>query len=426
MLYKNIVIILKKPTVIIISVISALIIGLYYPEVGKSVLPYGTIFISLLEMCLIPIIVTTIGISITKLFSSKHRVQYLTRIILFFLGAMFSVCIISLVAEILLSPATTLITSSAPTIKEISISASIVDRTMFSPITETTQKKIIEFFISSVPKNIFNSLANNNIFQILVFAIIVGIAVAYHTEEVRTKTVNFFSTTLKIFQKIITSIAIWLPIGVFCLMAGGTSSVGTETFIQTGSLIIKIYIMYGIIFFLSTVNIMLATKNTFIQTLSHLKKPLFIAFGTRSAIIPIPSMIEAFEEKFQLNQSLTKLLVPIGAVLGRFGNIAYFAFISLFIANIYQVHFTIPDYLFTVVLCVLAGLGTTGATGILTLTMITIVLDHFSIPTGAIMPILLAIDAIIDPMRTLVTVYTNCAFVSLIAPKKEINDETII
>ena len=68
------------------------------------------------------------------------------------------------------------------------------------------------------------------------------------------------------------------------------------------------------------------------------------------------------------------------------------------------------------ILSILGGLSTAGATGILTLTSLAIVLNPIHLPIGAILPLLIAIDTIIDPMRTLVSVYVNCAAITLVSP----------
>jgi proton glutamate symport protein len=417
MYYNKIKQILQNPILIILSMVSGVLFGFYYPKAAQSAEPYGKIFISLLQMSLAPIIVTALGLSVSKLLNFQQRAQYLTRTILIMLGLMFAASAIAAVLAKLFQPGADIVSTTNPMLREISISASIVAKSTIQPIEETFKQSFADVLLASMPENVFNSLAQNQTFQILIFSVILGVAVAYLNDQQRQSTESFFSTTLNIFQRIILSITLFLPIAVFCLMAGGTSVVGVETLTQMGTFVLKAYLCFFILFILATVIISLRTKTSMFMTIAHLRTPIFIAFGTRSAVAAIPSIIDAFENKFGIDESLTKLLVPLGSVIGRFGNVIYFAFTAIFVAEIYRADLSISYFIIIITLSVVGAFATTGATGILTLTMLAIVLDPLNLPIGALMPLLIAVDAIIDPMRTLMMVYINCAAVILIAPK---------
>tara|TARA_R110002095_G_scaffold114088_5_gene99652 strand:- start:150 stop:1439 length:1290 start_codon:yes stop_codon:yes gene_type:complete len=408
----------QNPFVIISSVLSGLAIGFYDPLMGYALEPYGKAFMALLEMSLIPIVVCAVAVSISNLLSIKHEHIHSSKVLVIVLLLTVIISALSCLLAYVLDPAAGLLSTDNVKIKEISTAASFVDRTISTPVITEVQDGVTKFLIKSVPKNIFNSLASSNMLQIIIFSIIFGIAVSYLLKTERLKVQSFCNTTLSIFQKIITSITVWLPLAIIALMAGSASSIGVEVMLQMSGFILKIYFIFFVIFLLSTWVIKKRAKCTFIEVIRYLKDPIFIAFGTRSAILPIPSILEAFDHKFHFNKSLSKLLVPLGAVLGRFGNISYFAFLSIFIAGVYQTDLTLTVFMVIISLSVLAGLVTAGATGILTLSALSIVLDPLQLPLGAILPIIIAVDAIVDPMRTLTSVYTNCAAVAFIAPKE--------
>lgn len=417
-LYPTLVRFFQNPFVILSSVLLGLAIGFYDPIMGRALEPYGNAFMALLEMSLIPIVVCAVAISISNLLSIKNNRINSGKIIAIIFSLTVIISLFSALFSYVLDPAAGLLNTDNVKIKEISTSASFVNRTLNASVVISTQEGIAKFLMNSVPKNIFNSLASSNMLQIIIFSIIFGIAVSYLVKSERLKVHSFCNTTLTIFQKIITSITIWLPIAIVCLMAGGASSIGLDVMLQMSGFVFKIYVVFFIIFFLSTWVIKSRAKCTFMEVIHYLKDPIVIAFGTRSAILPIPSILEAFQHKFNFNQSLSKLLIPLGAVLGRFGNISYFAFLAIFIAGIYQTELTFNVFMVIVFLSILAGLVTAGATGILTLSALSIVLDPLQLPLGAILPILIAVDAIVDPMRTLTSVYTNCAVVAFISPQE--------
>lgn len=417
--YASIVTFLQNPFVIIFSVVLGLFIGFYSPSMGSALEPYGNAFMALLEMSLLPIIISAVALSVSNLLCVKNDHVHSSKMMLIIFSIALIVSAVSCLIAYAFDPAAGLLGSGNLKIKEITTSSAFLDRELNVSIVETVEGGLSHFLVTSVPKNIFHALAQGNMLQIIIFSIIFGVAISYLIKTERLKVQAFCNTTLTIFQKIIMSITVWLPLAIICLMAGGASAIGVEIMMQMGGFILKIYLVFTLIFVASTWVIKTRVNCSFLEVLRALKDPIIIAFGTRSAILPIPSILDAFENKIPINQSIAKLLVPLGAVLGRFGNIAYFAFLAIFIAGVYQTEMSFSYFAVIIVLSTLAGLSTAGATGILTLSALSIVLNPLHLPLGAILPILIAVDAIIDPMRTLISVYTNCAAVAFISPKQD-------
>jgi len=406
----------QNPFVILLSVIGGFMVGIYLPNLGHALEPYGKIYLALLEFTLVPIIVASITLSVSRLIGNQGTENYVRRIIITMSVFMVIISAVSMFLAYILTPASNLLTSTHFKLREISTAASIVDRKLSSPIAAISTKPISTFILDAIPKNLFTALAESKIFQVLVLSFIIGLAIAYLKSDRKRSAQRFFETILEMFQSIISTITLWLPIGIFCLTAASTGTVGFETISQMGIFILKCYCAYIFIFFVCTIIIKLRSNKTLLETLAFLKVPVFVAFGTRSAIAPVPSQIEALRDKFKFESNLVELLVPLGAVLGRFGNIIYFGFLTIFVIQLYRFEPSASQILFIVLLTVLAGLSTTGASGILTLSLLTIVLDPLGLPLGAVLPLLIAVDTLIDPIRTLLTVYTNCANVALVSP----------
>lgn len=423
MIYSQIKRFFSNPLLIIGTVVAGVATGIRMPGVSELIGPIGQIFMSLLELSLLPIIFAAIALSLSTLLNFKNRSKYLARIIFVFASAMVLVSLLSTLLAVFLNPAQTIVNANNAKLRDISISASIVDRTLNQAIETDNGMGFVKFLVESIPNNIFESLSQGKTLQVLVFSVIIGIAIGFLSAEKRQKTERFLETVLTIFQKIIMHIIVWLPIAIFSLMASESSKIGIATFVQMGSFVLDSYILFVIIFAIATIVLIIFTRRSLFQVLSALKTTIFIAFGTRSAIASIPSMIYAFENTFKADPNLTKLLVPMGAVIGRFGNIAYAAFCTIFIAGIYHVQLTGLQYLIVVLLSVISGLSATGATGILTLSLLTIVLNPLQLPLGAVLPLLIAVDAIIDPIRTLTLVYVNAAVISVIVKVKTSNRE---
>jgi Na+/H+-dicarboxylate symporter len=108
------------------------------------------------------------------------------------------------------------------------------------------------------------------------------------------------------------------------------------------------------------------------------------------------------------------LMLPLGITIGRYGNIVYFALASLFVMQLYNQPLSAAGLTIVVIGSVFAGMATAGSSGILTLTMIGIVLGPLGLPVDAVLIVLMAVDTVIDPMRTFLIVYVNIAATALI------------
>ena len=327
--YNRIVTFLQNPFVIIGSAILGLLVGFYDEELSRAMEPFGNAFMSLLEMSLIPIIICAIVLSISSLITSKNNGITIPYIVSILTVVMLATAVISTLFAIITDPAQDFLNSSSLKIKEISSVSAFTDRNTTEPIVKQQLQGFPEFIEESIPRNIFKAFSDTRMLQVIIFSIIFGIAVAFVQKSQLGKVQNFFETTLKIFKSIINAVTVWLPIGIFTLMAGSASKIGLDMMVQMASFIMKVYLMFLIIFAISTYLIAKKTGQGFFQVIRNLKDPILIAFGTRSAILPIPSILEAFENKFKFKTTVPELLVPLGAVLGRFGNISYFAFLMV-------------------------------------------------------------------------------------------------
>ncbi|NEP46452.1 MAG: dicarboxylate/amino acid:cation symporter, partial [Okeania sp. SIO2H7] len=96
-------------------------------------------------------------------------------------------------------------------------------------------------------------------------------------------------------------------------------------------------------------------------------------------------------------------------------SVIYFAIGSVFVMQLYDTPITIGNIMIVVVGSIFAGMATSGVTGILTLTMLGIVLEPLQLPLEAVLVLFVAIDPIMDPFRTLGIVHTGIAATSVIA-----------
>ena len=174
---------------------------------------------------------------------------------------------------------------------------------------------------------------------------------------------------------------------------------------------------------INTVIIWKRSGSSFSYVLSALKEPIILAFGTRNGFATLPSALDALHEKLNFDQTSTNLLVPLGLTICRYGNVLYFAVAIMFIAQLYNASLGLSGMTMALIGTVLAGMATSGATGIVILSMLAIVLEPLKLPLEAVLILFIAIDPIVEPMRTVITVHSSCSAASLISDRPEIPGE---
>lgn len=404
---------LKSPFGILGGVVLGISAGLYSPSLGQSLGPVGDVFLNLMKMCILPIVITSISLSLAQFLSAKTKVSIFKMLLIFAAIVLISGAIGAGTA-IVTTPGKGIDPTSSETLKEVVDKASMTERALNEPVVPKLEKGIFAFLLNAIPQNIFAALAENQTFQIIIFSVIFGVALGVFTQP-DNPLMSILDTVYVIFVKIFNVIILLLPIAIFCLMARDATVIGTDMLIGMAGFIAKFYTAFFILFVLSAVIIIIRTQTSLVKSMNIMQYPIFIALATHSSIAAIPAAINSMRE-FGIDKSLTNMLIPLGTVLGRYGNIMYFSFAAIFVTQLYNIPLGFMEYIYIVVISAFAGIATAGQTGTLTLPLFGIILEPLGVPVSAVLVLFLAIDPIIDLGRTLINVYTNCAIVTMIAP----------
>ncbi|MDR2193766.1 MAG: dicarboxylate/amino acid:cation symporter [Treponema sp.] len=426
--------ILKHPATILVAVGTGIVIGLCnrpisgFLRIGDFaqilVLP-GQLYLYYLQMTVIPIIITAIASSLGKLMRNRNAARLIKRLAVIFLLCIVSTALLGVVMGALGKPGSglneknqmllsKLISSDTGGIGAMEVSLSSNQNSD----TGRAESGVGDFLKALIPANIFNALGSGSIMAIVFFSIIFGIAIGFLKKESSDMLLNLLTAIFEAFQNLISWSLYVLPFGIVCLMAGQIAQVGVGVFIAMS----KFIIIYGIgtvfIFVISTLVIWINSRiaNPF-TVLSIVFEPILLAFATRNSMATLPSAITCLDKKLHFDSSEVNLTLPLGMTLARFGNIFYFGIAVFFVIQIYAMNLEFVHYIIILIGVIFAGTATAGASGIVTLSVISIVLDLLSLPVEAILVILMAIDAIIDPLRTFQLVYVNMAAATLIAKK---------
>jgi len=294
-----------------------------------------------------------------------------------------------------------------------------LELSLSAPTVHTTQPGLVDFIVQIVPRNIFSALSSGRALALIFFAILFGIAIGVLRTEQSDSLIGLFDGLFKAFQKIIGWLMIALPIGLICLLADQIASTGLQILLAMLKFILIFYAVGLVVFLIDIVIIWRRSRERLGTVMKALLDPIIVSLVTRSSFATLPTAIKALEQKLGFYERSTNLFLSLGITLGRFGNIIYFAIAALFVAQLYGVDMDISRYGIVVIGSVFAGMATAGASGIATLNLLAIVLGPLGLPLEAVLIIFIAIDAIADPLRTMLIIITNMAANTLIVPKTD-------
>ncbi len=407
--------ILGNPWSIIPGMLLGIYLGIYQKNLSQDLTLYGDLYIKLLKMSVMPLLFSAITTSVGRLISSNEANKYIKPIITVFVIGLVGVGIIGEIVTALTNPGRSLDESSLTTLGLI-VNSSELDLEI-SPNGDAMgqQAILISFLLNLVPENIFASLSEGDALGTLFFAIVFGAAMGNLKESYKEDVFNTLEIVFKTSIKLIDWIILFLPIGLCFILASQIATTGFGVLVAMKNFVIIAVLIFFIIYLVSTFVIWQRAGYSLWQVVISLKQPTILALVTRNSFTCLPASISALAESLNFNKQTVNLVVPLAITVCRFGSVAYFAATSVFVTQLYHNELNLSSCLIIIITSILAGMATAGATGIVTLTVLDLVLKPLGLPLETVLLLLIAIDPIIDPFRTVGIVHTAIAATAAIA-----------
>jgi proton glutamate symport protein len=412
---------LTSPWSILVALGIAAFVGIMFKDVAAALKPFGQMYLYLIEMTVIPIIVSAVISSVAGLAKSTGIREFLLRMIVVFLLMLLGTALIGTVGGIIGGPGTGLDEQTHRTLGAIvetgqSQYAPDLELSLSKPLERQKQETLIDFLVNMVPRNIFQALSSGSALALILFSIIFGVAIGVLGPKYGDSLIGIFDGFFKAFQKIIGWLMVALPFGLICLLADQIASTGFQILLAMVKFIVVFYAVGLFVVLLDVLIIWRRSHQRLGAVMKALVDPIVVSFVTRSSFAALPTAIRSLTQRLGFFERSTNLFFSLGVTIGRFGNIIYFAIASIFIAQLYGAQLQIGQLAMVVVGSLFAGVATAGASGIATLSLLSIVLGPLGLPLEAVMIIFIAIDTIADPLRTMLIILTNMAANSLIVP----------
>lgn len=388
---------------ILILAVLGIIIGYVFGEDIVFLKPFGDLFISLIRMMLIPIIFFTL-VNATASFNEHKNALHLGGFaLIYFFVTSFLSGLFGVMIAYYLQPG-------------YGIAGELPNEllTLSNDLKDVGNVKLLtfwDFVFNMIPNNVFKSLADGHVLPILFFAIFMGIGISYTKNENKKFVSNAISVINDVMMWMVAKIMYLAPIAVFSLMAYLVGFIGIEVVFLVSKLFA--IIISGLIIWLYVVQALIVSTTTRVSYIKFIRTILplqLLAFSTSSSLVSLPKNLEVCQ-KMGADSKIASFILPLGATLNMNGSAFYYCVVTVFFAQMFGVKLDMHLYILIPFVAALASMGTPGVPGLsMTIIMVMVVAN---VPLLGV-PLIIAIDRILDMFITTVNVIgdTACVLIS--------------
>lgn len=387
---------------VIFAIIAGISLGHFYPDFGKQLQPLGDGFIKLVKMIIAPVIFLTVSTGIAGMSDLKKVGRVAGKAFAYFIFFSTLALILGLVVSHFVKPGAGL-----------NIDPSTLDASKISKYIDAAEgNSMTNFIFNIIPDTLFSPMTGDVILQVLLVAILFGVALAT-TAEKSQPVITFLETlTIPVF-KIVSMLMKLAPIGAFGAMAFTIGAYGLDSLIYLGKLVGTFYLtsfafvalILGFVAYMNGFNIF--------KLLKYLKEELLLVLGTSSSEPAMPGLMEKLT-KAGCDKGVVGLVVPTGYSFNLDGTNIYMTLAALFIAQACNIDLAWDQLGVLLLVAILSSKGAAGVTGAGFITLAATLAVVPDIPIAG-MTLILGIDKFMSECRALTNVIGNavaCVVVS--------------
>ena len=376
----------------------------------------GQVFIRLIQMVVIPLVISAIVIGITSVSDSNQIGKLGKKMVIYYAIITVAAVCIGLFLASIFKPglgAAAYINSDVATGIQAQVATTI----------EAQKGNMLNMFLGFIPKNPLAAVSGGDMLPIIVFMVFFSVALA-KVGEINRPFVSFFESVFAATMKITDWIMCFAAPGVFALTAVAVSAFGVDVFASISKYLGVLAIGFGIqLFVVYPIFLKIFSKVPVLMLYAAIAEAMMVAFGTASSSATLPLTIACCEKR-GISHKITSFVIPLGATLNMDGTALLQVVAVLFLTQAYGVALTPLMIVEIAVLAIIASSTSAGIPGAGLIT-IALVLNGLGLSPEQLVAgfaFLFTIERITDMMRTLVNVTSDAVVAAAIADNEnEIN-----
>lgn len=326
---------------------AGLLLGQFLPDIALSLEFLGNIFLLLLKMLIIPLVVTSIFLSIARL-----KTKEIKRLGSFTVGYYFLTSTIACITGIIVS-----------NVFSFSHALNFDNLAQYDPskLSELSFQSFITSFFSG---NFFNALTEGNIVQIVVFTLFLAIASLKVETKHKETLINFCESVQAMMMVVINWIIFIAPLGVFSLLAALVAKTDTQVFFGLGTVFLGILfaVLIHSLVSLPLIALSLGKFNAF-KYMGQCKRALMVALSTASSTATLPISSQVLTENNLVKPKTTGFVLPLGATLNMDGSALYQAIVVIFLGQMAGIDLNLYQEFLVFFFVMTSSAGTAGIPG---------------------------------------------------------------
>jgi proton glutamate symport protein len=379
---------------ILLGLVIGCLLGWLVPDFAVSLKPISQLFLQLIKMIVGPLLLTTLVAGVAGA-GGKMVGRLGAKAIAWFLLATAVALLLGMAVANLVHPGAGV---------ALPLDASAVDK-----LAKT--KTFFDFVLEAFPTSIVDALARNNVLQIVVFSVLLGLAVAAAGEKAAPLK-QLAEAGAEAMFKMVGFVMRFAPFGVGAAIATTLGASGMAVLVPLAKCVGSLYAALIGFFALLFTAMKLVTRAHMPTFLRAIREPALIAFTTSSSEAALPRAMQVLEQ-LGIPRRVVGFVVPTGYAFNLDGSTLYLSLAFLFVAQAAGVEMTIGEQLGAMVILLLSSKGVAGVPRA-AIVVLAAALPGFHLPErGA--ALLLGIDALMDMGRTCVNVVGNCVATVVVA-----------
>ena len=398
----------KQTTLIIVAMALGIVVGYACnslsgsPAAAKEIASYFAmvtdIFLRLIKMIIAPLVFSTLVAGMASMGDARTVGRIGGKAVGWFLMASLVSLTIGLIFANLLQPGANV---GVP-LPDVGAAVSL----------KTSALNLKEFVTHVFPRNFFEAMANNEILQILVFSVFVGLALGQLRDTKTRLLVQAIEEVVPLMLKVTDYVMRFAPIGVFAAVANVLTTQGLGVLLVYGKFIASFYLTLAVLWAILIGAGFLVLKKDIFRLVKAVREPMLLGFSTASSESAYPRVMEQLQS-FGIKERVIGFVLPLGYSFNLDGSMIYTAFASLFISQAYNLPLSLEQQILMLLVLMVSSKGIAGVPRS-SLVVVAAVLPMFNLPEAGVL-LIMGIDHFLDMGRTATNVLGNAIATAVVA-----------
>jgi aerobic C4-dicarboxylate transport protein len=387
---------------VLIAIVAGALLGHFHPTLGAALKPLGDAFIKLVKMVIAPVIFLTLVSGIAGLSELRSAGRIALKAFGYFLFFSTLALVVGLVVANVVQP------GAGMNVDPATLDTGAVK----DYAAKAHETSLIGFLLAIIPTTLVSALAQDNILQVLLVAILFGVSISLVGEPARPLLDVIERLNLVVF-KVVAILMRVAPIGAFGAIAFTVGKYGAGSLVNLGGLVLTFYAT-SLIFVLGVLGVVARLHGfSILRLIAYLKGELLLVLGTSSSEPALPGLLTKLEAA-GCDRGVVGLVVPTGYSFNLDGTNIYMTLAALFIAQACNVDLTLGQQLLLLAVAMLSSKGAAGVTGAGFITLAATLSIVPTVPVAG-MALILGVDRFMSECRSLTNFVGNAVAAIVVA-----------